>query len=146
MDVAVQLTDAVQQVQRADDVVVLGVDGVGAVDHRVRRGTLLGEVHDRVGRELPQRRVHEIGVEQITDVGGEPLSGVLLPRRHPGGQVFDRHQAAHAEFVVVTAPGEVVEHRHVMSAIGQMQCSGPSEVSVTAEHENSQNSHPFRRW
>ena len=46
-----ELADGEEHVEGADDVVDLGEDGVLAVDHRVGRGALLGEVHDGVGLE-----------------------------------------------------------------------------------------------
>ncbi len=52
MDRGVDVGDRIEQVQGADDIVHLCVDGVLAVDHRVRRGSLLGEVDNRLGREL----------------------------------------------------------------------------------------------
>jgi len=51
VDLRVDLGDREQQVEVCDHVVLLSVDGVLAVDHRVRRGALLGEVDHRVGRK-----------------------------------------------------------------------------------------------
>src|SRR5262249_41560041 len=52
VDAGIDLGDRVEHVHRADDVVDLGIDGVLAVDHRVRRGPLLGVVDNRVGPEV----------------------------------------------------------------------------------------------
>ena len=43
-----ELANRKEQVQRADDVVDLGEDGVLAVDHRVGGSPLLGEMDDRI--------------------------------------------------------------------------------------------------
>ena len=98
---------------RADDVVDLGVDGVLAVHHRVRRGSLLGEVHDRVRAEVADHVVGEVGVGQVADVAPDLLPGQLVPDPDPGLQGLDRHQAVDAHLEVVAAPGEVVDHGHV---------------------------------
>ena len=117
VDVRVRLGDGVHQVQRADHVVVLGVDRVRPVDHRVRRCPLLGEVHDRVRLELPQHPVDEVGVEQVTGVRRDPPAGDFLPGRDPGVEVLDRDQALHPQLAVVAPTGEVVEDGRVVAAV-----------------------------
>ena len=79
MDLRVDLGDRVEQIQRAHDVVRLGVDRVLPVDHRVRRRPLLGEVDDRVRRELPDDLVRELGINKITDVAGDLLARDFIP-------------------------------------------------------------------
>ena len=83
VDRAVLLGDGVEQVERAHHVVDLGVDGVGPVDHRVRRTALLGEVHDGLGLEALDERLGEAVVGEIAHEGldGEPRD--LLPAPHP---------------------------------------------------------------
>ena len=49
-----------EEVQRADDVVYLGEDRVLAVNHGIRRRTLFGKMHDRLGLESGHRRRREI--------------------------------------------------------------------------------------
>ena len=83
MDGAVVLGDRVEQVERADDVVHLGVDAVGAVDHRVRRRPLLGEVDDRLWLELADDPVDEGRVGQVSDEDVEVPARNLGPRPHP---------------------------------------------------------------
>ena len=60
VDVRIDLGDGVEEVEGPHDVVDLGVDGVGPVDHRVRSAALLREVHHRIGPEVRQRRRHEV--------------------------------------------------------------------------------------
>jgi SagB-type dehydrogenase family enzyme len=117
VNVAVELGDRVEQVERADHVVLLGVDRVLAVDHRVRRGPLLGVVHDRVRLEIGERRIGELGVAQVADVAADPLPGQLPPDLDPGLQRRDRHQRLDPELVVVAAAGEVVQHRHLVPGL-----------------------------
>ncbi len=136
VDVRIDLGDRVQHVQRADDVVDLGVDGVLAVDHRVRRGPLLGEVHDRVRAEVADHVVGEVGVGQVADVAADLLPGQLVPGPDPGLEGLDRHQAVDAHLEVVAAAGEVVEHGDVVADLGQMQGRRPAEVAVAAENQD----------
>ncbi len=60
VDRRVDVRDRIQEVQRADHVVHLGVDGVLAVDHGVGSAALLGEVDDRVRPEAPDHVEDEL--------------------------------------------------------------------------------------
>ena len=57
-----------QQVERADYVVDLGEDGVVAVDHRIRGGTLLGEMHHRVRLNLIDGRGEKLEIGNIAGI------------------------------------------------------------------------------
>src|SRR5919106_290286 len=61
-----QVTHGEQDVQRADDVVVLGERGVGARGHRVRRRGHLAVVHDHLGLELAEDPLDDVVVAQVT--------------------------------------------------------------------------------
>jgi hypothetical protein len=140
VDVGVDLGDRVQEIQGADDVVGLGVDGVRLVDHGVGCGALLGEVHDGVGGEGADGVGGELGVAQVSDVTGDVLAGQLRPRGQPDRQGLDRHQALDPELLVVATAGEVVDNADLVAGRRQVQCCGPAEIAVRPEdqdpHEN----------
>ena len=118
MDVGVLLGDGVEQVEGADHVVDLGVGGVLAVDHRIRRRALLGEVHHGVGSERGHHLRDKGGVGQVTDVGVKGQPGQFLPAADPMLQVGQGNQAVHAHLEVVLPPGEVVHNSDAVSAPG----------------------------
>ena len=62
-----------QQVEGSHDVVDLGEDRMFAVDHRVRRGPLFGEMHHGVGRKRSHHRGNEI---IVGDIAGQELDGL----------------------------------------------------------------------
>jgi hypothetical protein len=136
VDVRVGLGDGVEHVERADHVVLLGVDRVPAVDHRVRRGPLLGVVHDRVGPEVLDDVIREHGVGQVADVHADREAGQLPPHRDPGPQRLDRHQGLDPELVVVVPADEVVGHRHLVAGLRQVQRRRPAQVPVPAQHQD----------
>jgi len=84
-----QFADGVEQVERADDVVHLGEDGVAPVDHGVRRRPLLGEVYERLGPETFQELVHIALVGQVADGYPGLAPGELLPPSHTVFQARD---------------------------------------------------------
>ena len=81
LDVRVGLGDREQDVQVPDHVVLLGVHRVRPVDHRVRRGPLLGEVNHGLQLEVGDDVVREHRVRQVTDVQPDLLAGQLPPHR-----------------------------------------------------------------
>ena len=136
MDVAVLLRDGVEEVERADHVVHLRVDGVLAVDHRVRGRALLREVHDGLGFERVERAVDERVVGQVAHehLDGEP--GDLTPPSHPLLEAGHRDQAVHAHLEVVAPPGEVVDHTDSVPPSGQVQRCRPPQIAVAPEYQN----------
>ena len=141
MDRRVALGDGVEEVEGADHVVHLGVDGVLAVDHGVRRRPLLGEMHDGFGLEARQRVVDEDGIGQVTDEGLQPESRHLFPDPHPVLELGDGDEAVHTHLVVVLTTNEIVDHTDVMSTTRQVQRRRPSQIPVTTEHEDPQPCH-----
>ena len=132
VDVAVDVGDRVHHVERADDVVGLRVDRVLLVDHRVRRSPLLAEMDDRVGRELADHRVHEVGSQRSPTYGLIALPQISSHSSDPLLERRDRHKALDAHLLVVAATGEVVADGHIVAEGGQMEGRGPPEVPVTA--------------
>ena len=60
-----EFLDREENIQRADYVIHLGEHGVAAVDHGIRRGTLLGEMHDGLGLEALHHRAHKLVVGDV---------------------------------------------------------------------------------
>jgi hypothetical protein len=57
-----------EKIQRADYIVVLREDRMFAIDHRVRRCSLLCEVNDGVGSMVGDDPVEKLPVKQVTDL------------------------------------------------------------------------------
>ena len=135
VDRRIDLGDGPEQVEGADHVVHLGVDGVSAVQHGVRCGPLLAQVDDGVRLEPTQRAGDELGVGQVAGTGLDQLAGEPSPRVDPFRERGDRHQAAGAELGVVATADEIVDHRHLVTCSGKVQCGGPAEIAVATEDE-----------
>ena len=108
VDLTVDVADRVHHVEVADDVVRLRVHGVSLVDHRVRRGALLGVVDDRLGAEVADHLVDELRVDQVALVPVEALAADLGPGGQPLVHRRDRDQAVDAHLHVVPTTGKVV--------------------------------------
>ena len=98
----VDLRDGVHEVQRADDIVHLGVDRVLPVDHGVRSGPLLAEVHNGVGRHSATEAVNAASVR--SPMRSRWRARHFAPCGDPLLQWTDRHKAVHAHFDVVLPP------------------------------------------
>ncbi len=118
MDRGIDLCDRVEEVQGADDIVHLGVDGVLAVDHRVRSGSLLGEVDNCLGGELMDGLLDEHVVGEVADEGLHGVTRDFLPSRDPPLQLPDGHQAVDAHLAVIQAPSEIVHNTDVVVSRG----------------------------
>jgi hypothetical protein len=149
-DVCVELRvdDRRQHVVRGVHVVVDRVALVPRALHRVRRGALLREVHDRLGLERAQE-VEQLAVV-VRDV--EPLesdlaSCQLAPRVETRAEGGNRRERLRLELDVSVAAGEVVDDEHVVSALGQMEGRRPPAETVAAQYQYSQRNlrHPWSR-
>jgi len=137
MDVGIDLLDGVEHVQGADHVVVLRVDGMLTVDHRIGRGALLREVDDRVGPEPVDHVERGVGVGQIGDERVDRPARVLVPGPGPRVQRLDGDEALDTHLVVVLPPHEVVADRHLVTAVREMQRGRPAQVSVAAQDQGA---------
>ena len=124
-----QLANREQQVERADDVVDLGEDGVLPIDHRVGRGALLGEVHDRVGPLALDDRGQELVVGDVAGIGLDVAAAQPLPRPQPLGQGANRRQRLNAELEVPLPPDEAVDDRDRDAPAGTDRGRSPSRSS-----------------
>ena len=112
--------DRVDHVQRVDDVVRLGEDGVLAVLHRVGRAGHLAVVHDRLGLELAEQSLGDVPLGEVAL--GEPdlLTGDVLPGGdavgQPGG---DRREGVGAGFLVRAATQVVVDDVDLVAAVAR---------------------------
>src|ERR1019366_8792076 len=142
VDRRVDVHDRVEDVQRVDHVVVLRVDGVLLVDHRVRRGPLLSEVHDRLGAERLDDTVGEVRVHEVAGPAGELLARDLLPDLDPALQLGNGDERVDSHLVVVLAAREVVHDAHLVALVGQVQGGRPTEVAVSSEDEDAHSESP----
>ena len=108
MAVGREFADRKQQVQRADDVVRLGEDGVLPIDHRVGSRALLGEVDDRVRRHLFHDRRQKVIVADVADKRVNVEAGHAAPGADALRQGTDGRQRLRAQLVVPLAAGEIV--------------------------------------
>jgi hypothetical protein len=88
--VRIDLAQRKQQVQRADDVVDLGEGRVLAVDHRVGRGALLGEVYDGFRPEITDVRGDKVVVAHVAFEDLDGLAGKLPPEFNALAQCQER--------------------------------------------------------
>ena len=65
MAIGLIFAESEEQIERADDIVDLGEDGVLAVDHRVGSRALLGKMNDRLGLEFLDHGGEEFVVGHI---------------------------------------------------------------------------------
>src|SRR5918999_2765935 len=124
-----------EHVQVADDVVVLGVDGMTPVDHRVGRRPLLGEVHDGLGLVALHDLGDELPVQEVAELEPDGLPANLAPRPDPVLYLRDRGQARGAELVVDGPPDAVVHDYHFMADVGKMQRGRPATISIATENQ-----------
>src|SRR5215211_3790026 len=124
-----------EHVQVADDVVVLGVDGVAPVDHRVGRGPLLGEVHDSVRLVALYDLGDELPVQKVAELEPDGLRAHLAPRPNPVLYVRDRGQARGAELVVDRPPDAVVHDDDLMTNVREVQGGRSATVPVATENQ-----------
>ena len=145
VDRGVHLGDGVEEVERPHHVVHLGVDGVLLVDHRVGGGALLGEVHHRVGCELPQDPGREPGVSQVTDEGLHGQARDLAPDPHPVLEARDGDQRVDPHLQVVAPAGEVVDDADVVAPAREVQRRGPAQVTIAPQNQDPHPPSPFCR-
>jgi hypothetical protein len=103
------LVDREEHVEVADDVVVLRVDRVAPIDHRVGRSPLLGVVHDRVRLVAREDFGDELPVQQVAVLEPYRLAADLLPGLHALLRVGDRREALGPELVIYRPADEVVD-------------------------------------
>ena len=126
-----------EQVEGADHVGVLGLDGALAGHHRVGRRGLLAVVDDRFRSDLGDHLVEEVAVLDGADVAADLLTGDLTPGVDPLLEVADRGQRGAAVLSVPAAAGEVVENRHLVIAGREPQGRRPAQVAVAPKDENA---------
>ena len=127
-----------EQVVRGPHVVVhrvpLGLRGA----HRVRRGALLGEVHDRVRAQFQQHRDQPVVLGGQVEVDEADLAaGHLTPDLDPLADRADRGQRLHLEVDVDLATAQVVDNGHVVATIRQIQRGRPAAEPVAAENQDA---------
>jgi len=96
--------DGIEQIEGPDDVISLGVDGVAAVNHRVRSTALLTKMHDGVRSEAFEGWFKKRIVAQIADKQIDVLAGKLVPEGDAFVDGGNGDEAVSTEFVIVAAP------------------------------------------
>src|SRR5215213_9452201 len=124
-----------EHVQVADNVVVLGVDGMPPVDHGVGRRPLLGEVHDGFGLVALHDVGDELPVKQVAELEPYNLPAHLAPRPDPVLYVRDGGQARGTEFVVDGLPDAVVHDDDLVADVRKVQGGRPATIPVAAENQ-----------
>ena len=124
--------NAKQEIQGADDVVMLGVDGVGAPLHRVGRRGLLGIVDDCVRLGIPQDTIGEAMIQQVADPKLHVEPGHLLPEPDPTLQGGDREQRLDAFLQLDLSLREVVDDRHIVARLRKMHSGRPTQIAVAS--------------
>ena len=146
MGVELGLDQRGQQVVGRVDVVVDRVALVPRALHRVRRGALLGEVHDRVGLVVDQQvQQHPVVLGDVEAVERDLAAGQLPPGRQARPDRRDRRQRLGLELDVGVAPGEVVDDRDVVARGRQVQRRRPSAEAVSTEDQDAQGASPWVR-
>ena len=135
--VVARLGDGAQHIVRGAEVVLDGVPLGGGVPHRVRRGALLGEVDDRVGRlVLDDLREAVVLLRNVEVDVADVLARELLPRLHArlGRGDWGERTAAHLDVDLATR--EVVDDDNLVALVGQVEGGRPPTEAVTPEHED----------
>src|ERR671917_689498 len=131
-----ELVDREEHVEGAYHVVVLRVDRVPPVDHRVGRRTLLGVVHDGIRLVALHDIGDELPVQEVAVLKGHRLPAHLLPHPDPLLGVGDRREALRPELVVYRPADEIVHDDDLVARLGEMQRGRPAAVAVTPEYQN----------
>src|SRR5215204_5053592 len=129
------LAYGIEHVQVADNVVVLGVDGMAPVDHGVGSGPLLGEVHDGLGLVALHDLGDELPVKQVAELEPYDLRAHLAPGPDPVLYLRDGGQARGAELVVDGPPDAVVHDDDLVADVRKLQRCFFFNDPVTAENQ-----------
>jgi len=111
----VDLANGEEDVEVADDVVDLRVDGVRAIDHRVRSRSLFPEVDNGFGHERAERRGEELVLGEVANRVCDAPTGQVTPHRRPPVEIGDRHETRRPKFLVVVAAHKIVDRHDVVS-------------------------------
>ena len=125
-----------KHIQRANNVVDLGVHRVVAVNHGVGSGALFGEVDDGFRLEIFDDVAEEFVVADIADVGFDGAAGEAVPGAEAVGERADGSESLRAQLVIPLAADEVVHDGHVVALLGQIEGRGPTAVSVSTQDCN----------
>src|ERR1700733_7010279 len=108
-----------------------------AVDDRIRRGALLGKMHNRFGFEILYYVGKKIVLRYIADKELNDISGEFLPNSKAICQWTDGRKGLHAKFMVPLAGAKIIENRHRMPLVRQIQSGCPTTVPIASQHRNS---------
>ena len=135
MAIRYELVDGEEDVQVADDVVVLGVDGVAAIYHGIRSGALLGEMHYGLWLVTLYYLRDELPVKEVAELNPYLLPGDFFPCPNTLLEVGDGGEARRGELVVDGAAHEVVYYDDLVTVVREMQGGGSSAISVSTQDQ-----------
>src|ERR1700730_75245 len=119
-----------QEIEVADDVILLGHRGVLPINHGERSAPLLGEMNDSV-RPVPPEQVHQgLAIANIKSLPLDGPSSHLFPLAYPTWHGSDSGQAMRASLPVPFASTEVVDSHHFMTAAGEMEAHRPPQIPI----------------
>src|SRR3712207_6294553 len=131
-----ELVDRKEHVEGADHVVVLGVDRMPPIDHRVGSGALLGEVDKSVRLMTLHDLGDELPIQKVAELDSYGLAANLLPRPYPLLGVGDRREALRPELVVYRPPDEVIYNDDLVTRVGEVERCRPAAVAVAPQNQN----------
>src|ERR1700722_2021469 len=111
-------TNRKQHVQGPHNIVHLSENSVFAVDHRVRRSSLLCKMDHRLRLNFLDRRGEKVVIGDVADKKFDGLAREFLPNSQPFREGTDRSQSLRADFMVPLPAREVVDYRDRMTARG----------------------------
>ena len=132
-----QLLDGVQHVQRADNVILLRVDGPRPINHGVRRRALLSKVDDGLRLEGGERLLQEAPVAHVADHELDVLSGNLGPLLDAVVRRGDRGQRVGSKLQIDGPPHQVVHDGDLVSAGGQVKGGCPATVPIPSDDHHT---------
>ena len=137
-DVALQLQlfYGPQQVQGSGNVVDLGEDGPVVVNHGIRSGWLLAIVNNRLRLKGVEHAFDDSIVAQVADKQFQLSPLDRSPHLDPVVKGLNGYQGLGVEFEFPSSFSEVVEHRHFVTGLRQVQRSGPAEITVSAQYQD----------
>ena len=115
--IGAQFANGEEHVHGAHHVIHLGEDRVFAVDHRIRRGTLLGEMDDGVRLKCFYGGFEKIVIGNVADKELDGFSCAFLPDAQPVGERTNRSESLRAELVIPLAPDKIINYRYLMTLV-----------------------------
>src|ERR1035438_789762 len=115
MTIGLEFLNREQHVQRSDNVVHLRKYGVLAIDHRIGRGALFGEMDHSVRLKVFKHRRQKVVIRYVANEQFDGLSRQFLPDADAIGQGLDGRQSLYAKLKIPLPPQKVVDDGDVVA-------------------------------